>query len=166
MRSSFSGLSVLRVLLLAVISSPAGACAPFWNSGNRTTLTADVREILDRGEVDPDRLECNMLGTTRSGLCLFDTTETEIQELTAGLGLGQWQLTGQTEAANGSLAAEAGKGCLTSEFFGGRTDLLQFGIAGRPDELELSDGGQFEYFILLFDPNTGEACIQVAYSYG
>ena len=156
-----------RAIFLALISaSVAGACATLWSSTSRTALAGDMREVLVRGNVDPAFLDCHMLETTRSGICLFDASETEIENLTIALELRALELPNETELPSGSLAGEAQAGCMTSDPFVDGTDFLLYGIAGRPDQLELSSGGQFEYLILLFDPSNGEACVQASYSYG
>ena len=158
---------MVRAIFLVTISAAAlGACATLWSSANRTALASDVREVLARADVDPAILDCRMVGTTRSGTCLFDTSETEIQDLVAALELRELKLPGESVASSGGLAAEADEGCMTSDFFGDRTGLLFYGIGGRPDQLELSSGGQFEYLLLLFDPSEGEVCVQASYSYG
>ncbi len=60
------------------------------------------------------------------------------------------------------LITHAGPSCVA----GPSTSLAAFGIAGRPKALRLPSGSAFEYLLLTFNQSTGQACVQVSYSYG
>jgi len=57
-------------------------------------------------------------------------------------------------------------GCLDPDTFGSVDGLPAYWLGGRPDQLSLANGGQFEYMFLLFNTATGLVCVQVAYAYG
>jgi hypothetical protein len=50
--------------------------------------------------------------------------------------------------------------------FGEVRGLPAYWVAGRPEQLKISGGGQFEYMLLIFNASTGRSCIQVSYAYG
>lgn len=151
MRLSFTLLVALAVLLLA--------CNPPWNALQRNTLRIDVAEVLGIADADQRGLVCNMVGTSRTGYCLFEAEVELVERLAAEFEL--------EELGPGSpLLSEGQVGCLTPEALGEAEGLQAQGVEGRPGSLALGSGGQFEYLLLLYNASTDQACVQVSYAYG
>ncbi len=151
------------LILLAVL---AASCSSLWNWGNRGALISGMVEVLRPIGVTADNLECQMIGDTRSGYCLLDTTPNMLATLATSLGL-DYRVANPDDPLTLPPIVDSGKaGCLSAEVFGNVRGLPAYWLGGRPKQLELSSGGQFEYLMLIFNPASGRSCIQVSYAYG
>jgi hypothetical protein len=155
-----------RLFLTGGIGLTLLACNFLWNSANRNTLEFDVKEALDPATTAQLDLKCSMIETTRSGYCLFDANENQIKEIAAGLDLDYRLASFENIGTIPPVVSEGKVGCLDENLFSQVDGLPAYSIGGRPDQLSLTSGGQFEYFLLLFNPETGQACAQVSYAYG
>jgi hypothetical protein len=156
---------ILMSLLLLLPAAAAG-CSPVWGALNRTSLRADVGEVLTRGLEDPPKIECRMIGTTRSGYCTFEQDSASALALAEELGLESGYVDLNDPASVPPAAVEGMVGCLSAEVLGSVDGLPAYWIGGRPEALKLQNGGQFEYLMLAMDPDTGQACVQDSYAYG
>jgi hypothetical protein len=152
------GLAILPVLLVS--------CASIWNLGNRSSLEADVLEVLRPASKDGLSLECRMIGTTRSAYCLGEISDDEAAAWAQALALESFRINLEDAASTPPLGAEGPVGCLSAEVFPGVDGLPAFWIGGRPLQLALGSGGQFEYLLLIVNAATGQGCVQVSYAYG
>ena len=152
------GLAILPVLLVS--------CASIWNLGNRSSLEADVLEILPPASSTGLSLECQMIGTTRSAYCLGDISDDEAAAWAQSLAMESFRVRLGDAASVPPLGAEGPVGCLSAEVFPGVDGLPAFWVGGRPPELALGSGGQFEYLLLIVNAATGQGCLQVSYAYG
>jgi len=142
------------------------ACSSLWNWGNRDALIAGMVEVLAPIEVTAGDLDCKMIGSTRSGYCLLDTTPQMVMTIATSLAL-DYRVANPADPHTLPPIVDEGKvGCLSPEVFGDVRGLPAYWIAGRPEHLQISGGGQFEYMLLLFNATTGRSCIQVSYAYG
>jgi hypothetical protein len=122
-------------------------------------LRSDVVEVLVLTDADQVDLTCTMVGTTRTGYCLFEADAELVERFGTEFALNELE-------PGASLLFEAQVGCLTPEALGDVGRLRAQGVSGRPESLVLSDGQQFEYLLLLYDPVTDQVCVQVSYTYG
>lgn len=90
----------------------------------------------------------------------------QAEEIATRLGLNASTVDLLDTASVPLLAYEGEVGCLGDEALPGVNGLPVWWIDGRPPDLALSSGGQFEYLFLVVDPVSGAGCIQVSYSYG
>ena len=155
-----------RLFLSGVIGLTLLACNFLWNSANRVPLKSDVNEVLDPANTTDLDLTCALIDTTRSGYCLFKADEGQIEEIAARLELDYRVVSYEENSTIPPLVSEGKVGCLDEIVFGMADGLLAYYLAGRPGQLSLAGGGQFEYLLLLFNPETGQACTQVSYAYG
>jgi hypothetical protein len=147
--------SALQCLLLI-------GCEPLWTAANRSGLESDVRHILKTAAVVPQHLECRMVGSTRSGSCSLRMSPTETASVIRNLALESIHSSSDTPSPLARLIAHAGPSCVANA----SVPLAAFGIAGRPTSLRLPSGSAFEYLLLTINQSTGQACVQVCYSYG
>ena len=154
-------MAVLRLLCALACLLPIG-CGPLWNAANRSGLEADVRELLKRAAVVPQHLECRMVGSTRAAACSLSMSPTETASVIRTLALESIHPSSEASSPLARLIAHAGPSCVA----GTSAQLAAFGIAGRPSSLRLPGGSAFEYLILTINASTGQACVQVSYSYG
>lgn len=157
--------AVRQMVLLLLLPAITG-CSPVWGGLNRTPLETDVREVLTKASQDPPELECKMIGTTRSGFCTLEQDDDGALAWAQGLGLDPRLVDLDSPETVPPVAAEGKVGCLSPEVLEHVDGLPAYWIGGRPDVLALQSGGQFEYLLLVVDPDTGQACMQVSYAYG
>jgi hypothetical protein len=136
-----------------------------WNAANRSALEADLAQIL---ALDPSQppMQCAMIGGTRSGYCVLPVEEMQVVAWADGLGLSARPMALEEAQSVPPLGAEGPVGCLDPSALNGEDVLPTYWIAGRPAALQLEGGGQFEYLLLIHDPASGKACVQVSYAYG
>jgi hypothetical protein len=154
------------LFLNGVIGLTLLACNFLWNAANRNPLESDVNQVLDPGNSARLDLKCSMIETTRSGYCLFAANEEQVEEIAARLNLDYRTASFENPETIPPVVSEGKAGCLDVDVFGNVDGFPAYYIGGRPDQLSLADGGQFEYLLLLFNPETGQACAQVSYAYG
>jgi hypothetical protein len=154
-------LTVLR-LFSALTCFLLIGCDPLWNAGNRSGLEADVRELFRKAAVVPQHLECRMVGSTRGASCSLLMSPSESATVIRTLALESIQPSSEVSHPVARLIARAGPSCVA----GASAPLAAFGITGRPDSLRLPSGSAFEYLLLTIDESTGQACVQVSYSFG
>lgn len=155
-----------RLFLNGVIGLILLACNFLWNSANRVPLESDVKEVLDPATTAQLDLKCSMIDSTRSGYCLFSSNQTQIEEIVARLDLDYRVASFENNETIPPVVSDGKVGCLDENVFGQVDGLPAYYIGGRPDQLSLASGGQFEYLLLLSNPETGQACTQVSYAYG
>jgi hypothetical protein len=151
------------IIILAVLTT---ACSSLWNWGNRGALIAGMVKVLAPIEVAAEDLHCEMIGSTRSGYCLLDTTPEMVATIAQSLALDYRVANPADPHTLPPIVNEGKTGCLSPDVFGEVRGLPAYWIAGRPEQLKISGGGQFEYMLLIFNASTGRSCIQVSYAYG
>lgn len=160
-RRLFSRAHGLALIPLLIVS-----CASVWNLGNQRALEADVLEVLRPAPDQTLSLKCRMIATTRSGYCLGEISEMEAGARAQALDLESFRVDLEDAASVPPLAAEGPVGCLSAEVFPGVDGLPAYWVGGRPVQLGLGSGAQFEYLLLIVDPATDRGCVQVSYAYG
>jgi uncharacterized membrane protein len=158
---------------LIVLSACVGLCllaalagGALWISLTQGALAADVGEVLTPDSGARRDLACQMLERSRTGYCLFTADEGDIQGVARRLGLETSTASGDDPHATPLLALEGGRGCRATDILRSGEKLPAYWAAGRPKQLALRSGGQFEYLLLLYDRATRQACVQVSYAYG
>ena len=157
---------LIRTLGPAILPVLLVSCASMWNLGNRSSLEADVLDVLRPASMDRLSLECRMIGTTRSGYCVGEISLEDAEALALALGLESSQVDLENLDRAPPLAAEGLVECVDPEAFPGVDGLPAYWIAGRPPQLGLVSGGQFEYLLVIVNAATGQGCVQVSYAYG
>jgi hypothetical protein len=157
---------MLRKSILLILATLTASCGSLWNMANRDLLRSGMVEVLSPIAVASDDLECQMIGSTRTGYCLLATTPEMVTTIATSLALDYRVANPDDPITLPPIAGEGKLGCLSSEVFGEVRGLPAYWIAGRPEQLKIKGGGQFEYMLLLFNPATGRSCIQVSYAYG
>ena len=157
---------MIRKSILILLPLIVASCSSLWNWGNRGALIGGMVEVLAPIQVVADDLECEMIDSTRSGYCLLTTTPEMVMTIATSLALDYRVANPDDPHSLPPIAGEGKTGCMSSEVFGKIRGLPAYWIAGRPEQLRISGGGQFEYMLLLFNPVAGQSCIQVSYAYG
>ncbi len=157
---------MIRKLTLLILAALMASCGALWNWGNQGALIAGMVDVLSPIQVTADDLECQMVGSTRTGYCLLATTPEMVMTIATSLALDYRLANPDDPITLPPIAGEGRTGCLSSEVFGEVRGLPAYWIAGRPKQLEITGGGQFEYMLLIFNPATGQSCIQASYAYG
>ncbi len=154
------------LLLMPLLPLVVTGCSSAWTAFGRASLEADVAEVVSRGLAGSPEMECQMVGTTRSGFCTFEAGGAGALAVATELGLNSGSVEPDDLSAIPPVAAEGAVGCFSPEMMERADGLPAYWIGGRPESLRLQSGGQFEYLVLLLDPDTGQACVQVSYAYG
>lgn len=145
----------LAVLLLT-------GCESVWTITNRSGLEADVRELLKPAAVDPQYLDCRMVGTTRKAACTLRLSPPETAAVIRALALESIPTSSEISSPQAGLLAHAGPSCVAET----SRPIVRFGLGNRPNSLRLSSGTSFDSLLLTINKSTGQACVQVSYSYG
>jgi hypothetical protein len=145
----------LAVLLLT-------GCASLWTITNRSGLEADVRALLKTATVAPQHLDCRMVGTTRKAACSLRLSPPETAAVIRALALESIPTSSETSSPQARLIAHAGPSCVAET----SRPVVRFGLGNRPNSLRLPSGTAFDELLLTINTSTGQACVQVSYSYG
>ncbi len=151
------------LLTLPIFALILVSCGSAWNRLNAGGLERDLETLLTQAEIEVDLQGCNMIGTTRSGYCRFQDSDGDATTIIQAFHLHQVVLENATVPF---IDAEFEAGCGSFPWIldgsGGAIHI----ISGRPDVLMLSTETSFEYLLLVYEPSSGEACLQVSYAYG
>jgi hypothetical protein len=154
---------VNRALAPIVLTLIVSSCSSLWNRANVNTIKGDIEALLDRNGVQVDLQNCTMVGSTRTGMCRFRHDVGAADAIIQALHLDPVLFENATVAF---IDAELEAGCGSyPNILEGSGGMLYL-ISGRPQSLRLSNGTAFEYLLLLYNPSSGEACLQVSYAYG
>ncbi len=137
-------------------------CESLWDLTNRSGLEADVRALLKSAAVEPQHLECRMVGTTRKAACSLRLSPPETASVIRALALESIQTSPEISSPQARLIAHAGPSCMADT----SRPSVRFGRGNRPNSLRLPSGTAFDYLLLTVNMSTGQACVQVSYSYG
>ncbi len=137
-------------------------CESLWTITNRLEFEADVRKLLKTAAVEPQHLDCRMVGTTRKAACSLRLSPPETASVIRALELESIQTSPQTSSAQARLIAHAGPSCMADT----SKPIVRFGRGNRPNSLRLPSGTAFDYLLLTVNTSTGQACVQASYSYG
>jgi hypothetical protein len=137
-------------------------CASLWTITNRSGLEADVRELLKTAAVEPQHLDCRMVGTTRKAACSLRLSPPQTSSVIRTLALESIPTSSENSSPQAQLIALAGPSCVAKT----SRPIVRFGLGNRPNALRLSSGTAFDYLLLTINKSTGQACVQVSYSYG
>ena len=107
-----------------------------------------------------------MIGSTRSGYCLGEMQPEQAEAAARALELTATQVDLNAPNAGLPMASEGTQGCLDPDVFPVVDGLPVWWISGRPAQLGLETGGQFEYLLIVLNTATGQGCVQVSYAYG
>lgn len=153
------------LVLTGALALLTASCASMWNRVNRLPFQTDIQRVLAPSGVPVVLSDCQMEGTTRTGSCELEVSPKQLEAISSSLNLGEAQRwgTGESSQAAGLLQ---GSPCLDRRSVSSGGEVLAYLITGRPTQLRLADGGQFEYLLIAVDPAGGHACIEASYAYG
>jgi hypothetical protein len=141
------------------------ACRPLWQAANRAQLEADLSAILTRSGAQAKLSDCHMLGTTRTATCDLAIEPDAFDQLAQGLDMaGPYTLLTLPTPSSAFLVGDAG--CLAEIPGADLEHTRAYLLDGRPAQLALANGGQFEYLLIAQVPDLAHACLQVSYAYG
>lgn len=157
----------MKMTVLALLcAAPFTACDVVWNAANRSSLRADVAELLAKGGLPERALVCNMIGTTRGGTCSFSGSAEEVAAVTKSLALWEVRFGDGEGGVVDPSAAALRHACPQSRRVGKSSSVKAFGLGSRPPELRLKSGSAFEFILFYWDSGNSDVCVEVAYSYG
>lgn len=145
----------LAVLLLS-------GCKSLWTITNRSGLEADVRELLKTAAVEPQHLDCRMVGSTRHASCSLRLSPPEAASVIRALALEGIQTSSEPSSPQARLIADTGPSCVADT----SRPIVTYGRGNRPTSLRLASGTAFDYLLLSINKSTAQACVQISYSYG
>jgi hypothetical protein len=158
-------LSMNSSLVVVAVALMTGACAPSWNRANRAQFQDDVEEVLAPSGVQVVLSDCRMEGTTRTGYCMLEAGLSQVEVIAFSLKMGRPQsFTGGEDPHFPAFLRDSP--CVAHFLSSTPYEVIAYLIAGRPDQLQLAGGGQFEYMMIAFEPANDDACIEASYSYG
>lgn len=137
-------------------------CESLWTVTNRSGLEADVRELLKTAAVEPQHLDCRMVGTTRNAACSLRLSPPETASVIKTLALEVIQTSSEPSSPQARLIAHAGPSCVADT----SRPIVTYGRGNRPTSLRLASGTAFAYLLLTINKSTAQACVQISYSYG
>ena len=149
--------------VLCLLAMSMTACGLLWSRANVGALQTDVQTLFEQTGIQISFQNCDMVGTTRTGYCRFIDPNGTVEALIQTYDLEPVALENATIAFI-DAELEAGCGSFPSILEG--SEGVLYLISGRPLSLRLSNGSAFEYMLLLYSASSGEACLQVSYSYG
>lgn len=150
----------MKTLLLAllVLAFTATGCETAWNLANRSALKRDVAALLMSAGTANNSLNCQMAGTTRTGMCEGRFTSEEVEEIVSNFKL---DTVGDAPVDRDYVTWTKEGTCSRR-----RDWEMRYKSERRAPSLRLKNGSAFEYFLLFYSPGTGSGCIQVSYAYG
>jgi hypothetical protein len=143
----------------------AASCGPLWDRANRIPFQEDVAEVLSAAGTHVVLTDCHMEGTTRTGHCAVEGGSQVAATIAASLKMGDPRVVG---VSDDSLLPTflRDSGCIPDYPPDVLDEVLAYLVSGRPDQLRLADGGQFEYFLITTVPTQDTVCLQASYAYG
>ncbi len=140
-----------------------------WDTLNHGQLQRDVANLFQRHGVVVERLNCHMLGTTRTWVCTMGTREEQRQRLVHALNLQEPATIAQTD--DGPLldlmVETVGHGCLAK--LGAHRATLHVYLSPQRRAAVLyysaGQGAMFEYLSLFQPGDADNVCVQGAYAY-
>ena len=151
------------LLPLSIFALFFTSCGPAWNRLNVGGLERDVESLLTQADIEVDLQGCNMIGTTRSGYCRFQDADGDAAAIIQAFNLHQVVLENATVPF---IDAEFEAGCGSFPWILDGSGGAFYIISGRPEVLVLPTDTSFEYLLLMYEPSSGDACLQVSYAYG
>lgn len=153
------------LVLTAAIALLTASCASIWNRVNHVPFQEDINRLLIPSGVPFVLWDCRMAGTTRTGSCELEISPKQLDAIRAYLNMGEGQHWGAGESSRASGFLQ-GSPCLDRHSASISEEVLTYLITGRPAQLRLAGGSQFEYLLIAVDPAGGNTCIEASYAYG
>ncbi len=76
-----------RLGTILALSGLAAACGQIWSRSTALSLERDLATLLGTPGLSDSAPNCNVLGTTRTGFCVYEATEAELSSIVAQLDL-------------------------------------------------------------------------------
>lgn len=146
-----------RTLLLTLLTVVLAACAPTGHTN--AGFTSDVTQFLSQRGLPTTDLKCYMLGNGVTpgpeGMCLLTMTDSDVNAMTAALGL---------QPKQDTLVAwmPTGPDCWTRLKFNDQSRAKWY-TDSAGGNLQLNSSTAFVYFRLFYYPDDSAACISLAY---
>jgi hypothetical protein len=154
-----------RIEFLVGILLLSCACAPLWNRASQRGLQSDLDNLLGNDKIELE--QCRMIASTRAAACQFNAEEDIISNLAEKLNLNMYSPAADAEVDQMVSVWMTDPGCSEMDVFTeDNQEFLMYYSARRAPELVVPGGSSFEYLLLFYNPNDGQACVQVSYAYG
>ena len=158
--------TLYRLGALLALSGLAAACGLVWSRSTALSLERDLATLLGTPGLSDSAPNCAVLGTTRTGFCVYEATEAELSSIVAQLDLLPFTVDADGSGSSVGPAGEVSDGCLAQSGFENPRRLVGFESTRGAETIRLEDGVAFEYLLVFFEPVGGGICIQAAYAYG
>jgi len=152
--------SIATWVIFISLNLVLASCESLWNAGNRGGLKNDLTELINRKQQASVDLTCQMLGTTRTGMCKGVIPFNIVENIVSTLHL--LEVTNDQPPDYDYESWISDGPCDPKQTSG----IRRFKSKRRATELQLQNGSSFEYLILFFEPSSNKTCIQVSYAYG
>ncbi len=140
----------LLPLLLGPILLMTG-CAMAWNMGNRGKFQTDIDDVVGQYGAKMTQAECNMIGTSQSGTCVWSASEADRKAIEQGLSL-------ELKDSGGERG-----GCRSLEAFRGSVILH---VANKPVQVPAKANKKFSEFRLFQSSSSRKICVEASYAGG
>jgi hypothetical protein len=157
----------VRLGFLVILVTLGGtACGAIYSRSTATALERDLSLLSGvPGFTDPSPI-CAVIGTTRTGYCLYETSSAEVSSLVERLALHAITLDPRGSGSTVAPQAEIEEGCLAQPGFENPIPLSVYESERRGETIRLESGTAFEYLLLIYEPVGNVMCIQASYAYG
>ena len=155
----------LALLLIALVLMNTG-CGLIYSRSTSVALERDLSLLYGEPGLTDTAPGCAVIDSTRTGFCIYETSEAEVAQLVDRLGLHSIVLDENGVGSAVAPEAEVSSGCLSQSGYENPRRLVVYESERRADALRLEDGTAFEYLMVMFEPVRGGMCIQASYAYG
>lgn len=158
--------TVRRVSALLLLICLTAACGQIWSRSTATALERDLATLFGAPGLSDTAPSCAVLGTTRTGFCVYEGTQAELASISARLELKPFTVESDGSGSSVGPAAEVDAGCLAQPGFENPRRLVSYESERRSETIRLENGTAFEYVLMFFEPVAGAICVQASYAYG
>jgi hypothetical protein len=155
----------LGLLLMALMLVSSG-CGLIYSRSTSVALERDLSLLYGEPGFTDSAPGCTVIDSTRTGFCLYETSEAEVATLVDRLGLHSVVIDENGAGSSVVPEAEASSGCLSQSGYENPRRLVIYESERRADAIQLENGTAFEYLMVMFEPVRGGMCIQASYAYG
>ena len=157
----------VRAGLLVILFTLSGtACGAIYSRSTATALERDLSLLSGVAGLTDPTPKCAVIDATRTGYCLYDTSEGEVASLVKRLALHAITLDTSGDGLTVAPKDEIEGGCLAQAGFENPLQLMIYESELRGDTTRLENGAAFEYLLLFYNPAGNLMCIQASYAFG
>jgi hypothetical protein len=158
--------TVHRASAVVLLGFLIASCGQIWSRSTATALERDLASLIGTPGLTDSAPNCIVLGTTRTGLCVYEGTQAELASIVSRLDLLPFTVESDGSGSSLGVDAEIAAGCLAQPGFENPRRLVSYESTRRAETIRLDNGTAFEYVIVFFEPVVGALCVQASYAYG